>query len=81
MTQGEHRRFWSSTHSNGWCAWVAERPDGMYVAGVYGPGRTVPALYRRTFHSAGDAALHLLETWTHHRCGDGCTPWTESKSK
>ena len=79
MHCANHRRVWTTTHTNGWQAWVAERTDGIYAAGLIGPRPCSQTRYREDFAHAALAAMALLREHTGHVCAPTCAPWLEAE--
>ena len=81
MRGPRHTRFWTAEHNNGWRTWVAERENGLYVAGIsMGPVPYVETRYRQEYELAVMAAAYLLRYVTGHECGEGCAKWRLERS-
>ena len=87
MHCANHQRVWTTTHTNGWQAWVAERTDGIYAAGLIGPrqyvrwrvrmwpaDRTVgPRLIEQHAFTRGSHRVEALDLLREHT-GHVCAP-------
>ena len=72
-------RLWTSTHQNGWEAWVAQHWDGTFAGWACPATEDAVAIYiEDSYEHASAAALFDLRRLSDHDvCGPTCSGWQE----